>query len=352
MDLDVSVTDSKGQPVTDLTARTSRFGSTESPSRSTTSRASTRARSTRRTSPTASPDRVLEVYKKGGDAFVPRHFLIYVDSGTSRPDVQESRARPVEGLHHPPRPDRHGARRPVRPPPQGADGVDFEQGDPPFGRDTMEKGVGMSRLQNQLQTMRQIDSTRSRARAGMLARRLRRPGIGRDRHDGQRHARAARDPDAAAREEGLPLGVGQRPLAAGLRDVRVRRGRRVRRREHRLARPEPDRVEIEDLAKDANADEVTFYTVDARGLTAGEGASASTDEPLAFRPGARLHRAAGRAVRDALARGPDRWPRARQLERLQGRPRQGLPGRLDVLFGRRQPRRACRPRSTRRWRSR
>ena len=40
--------------------------------------------------------------------------------------------------------------------------------------------------------------------------------------------------------------------------------------------------QIADLARQANADEVTFYTVDAQGLTAG-GASASNDDPLAMR---------------------------------------------------------------------
>jgi hypothetical protein len=43
-------------------------------------------------------------------------------------------------------------------------------------------------------------------------------------------------------------------------------------------------VQIADLAKVANADEVTFYTIDAKGLT-GDGATAAADDPLAFRPG-------------------------------------------------------------------
>ena len=38
------------------------------------------------------------------------------------------------------------------------------------------------------------------------------------------------------------------------------------------------------MIKRANASDVTFYTVDARGLTA-EGGSASNDDPLANRPG-------------------------------------------------------------------
>jgi hypothetical protein len=42
--------------------------------------------------------------------------------------------------------------------------------------------------------------------------------------------------------------------------------------------------EIDAVVKKANASDVTFYTVDARGLSA-EGSSASNDDPLASRPG-------------------------------------------------------------------
>jgi len=43
-------------------------------------------------------------------------------------------------------------------------------------------------------------------------------------------------------------------------------------------------TEVDAIVKRANASDVTFYTVDARGLTA-EGSSASNDDPLASRPG-------------------------------------------------------------------
>jgi VWFA-related protein len=42
--------------------------------------------------------------------------------------------------------------------------------------------------------------------------------------------------------------------------------------------------ELDELARRANASEITFYTIDARGLT-GEGVSASNDDPLMSRPG-------------------------------------------------------------------
>ncbi|HEY7575041.1 MAG TPA: VWA domain-containing protein, partial [Thermoanaerobaculia bacterium] len=43
-------------------------------------------------------------------------------------------------------------------------------------------------------------------------------------------------------------------------------------------------IEIANLAKLANADEITFYTIDAKGLN-GPGGTAANDDPLAFRPG-------------------------------------------------------------------
>src|SRR5439155_16409618 len=46
----------------------------------------------------------------------------------------------------------------------------------------------------------------------------------------------------------------------------------------------PVNSEVDSIVKRANASDVTFYTVDARGLTA-EGSTASDDDPLASRPG-------------------------------------------------------------------
>src|SRR2546430_10860098 len=44
---------------------------------------------------TASPDQVLAAYRRGDEAFVPRHFLMYVDLGHLAPD---GRKRGLEGL--------------------------------------------------------------------------------------------------------------------------------------------------------------------------------------------------------------------------------------------------------------
>src|SRR5262249_5090361 len=95
MDLDVSVTDSRGRPLSDLTqgvssvrvdGRVVRFdscagregGTTPAPARATAPRGG-----------------VLAEYRRGGGAYVPRHFLIYMDVGHLAPN---NRSRALEAL--------------------------------------------------------------------------------------------------------------------------------------------------------------------------------------------------------------------------------------------------------------
>ena len=42
---------------------------------------------------TASPDQVLAAYRRGDEAFVPRHFLMYVDLGHLAPDGASARSK-------------------------------------------------------------------------------------------------------------------------------------------------------------------------------------------------------------------------------------------------------------------
>ena len=95
MDLDVSVTQKDGRPVTDLrredfTVRVDGkpvpidyfarvdAGTIHAPDLA-----------------TASPDQVLDAYRRGDEAFVPRHFLLYVDLGHLAPS---GRKRALESL--------------------------------------------------------------------------------------------------------------------------------------------------------------------------------------------------------------------------------------------------------------
>ena len=159
MDLDVVVTDSKGHPIPDLTrpdftvkvdgkpvpidyfARVEE-GTIHAPDLA-----------------TASPERVLEEYRKGEDAYVPRHFLIYVDSGTSRRSRATARSI-APGLRHPSRALGHRAHRPLRPAVEGPDRWTASKETLLAAVDSMEKGVGMSRLMNEKHDAADIDSTR------------------------------------------------------------------------------------------------------------------------------------------------------------------------------------------------
>ncbi|MGH9367986.1 MAG: VWA domain-containing protein [Thermoanaerobaculia bacterium] len=284
MDLDVAVTDKQGRPVSDLTRQdfTVRVdgrpvpidyfarvdaGTIHAPDLS-----------------SASPDRVLDVYKSGGEAFVPRHFLIYVDSGDLSPGLRNRALDQLKDFI-----TRLG-------PTDTARIVLFDRRPKELtdwttsketllaAVDTMEKGVGMSRLQNEMQTLRSIDTTRSRNSRLMLARTY--------------ADQEATEIDTMLRDMRAQLSTlsplpgkkaflfisGSLPTqpgydmysyaagsAFGVGSVAAVDTRRVN-------------LEIEGLAKLANADEVTFYTIDAKGLT-GEGGGAANDDPLAFRPG-------------------------------------------------------------------
>ena len=122
MDLDVVVTDRDGKRVTDLkredfTVRVGgkvvpidyfarvEAGTIHAPDLS-----------------TASPDQVLAAYRQAEQAYLPRHFLVYLDVGHLA-SAGRKRARPL----HSPRADRPWAHRAVRSPLAGAHGVDVEQ---------------------------------------------------------------------------------------------------------------------------------------------------------------------------------------------------------------------------------
>ena len=280
MDLDVTVTDSKGQPVTDLAkgdftvkvdgksvpvdyfARVEE-GTIHAPDLA-----------------TASPERVLDVYRKGEEAFVPRHFLIYVDSGDLSPGVRNRALDQMKDFV-----TRLG-------PSDTARIVLFDRRPKELTEwtssketlleaiDTMQKGVGMSRLQNEMQTLRTIDSTRGRGSRQSLARNF--------------AEETAIELDAMIRDMAVQLSTltplpgkknflyvsGSLPSQPGQAMFAYASGTNIAPITYDNTRRID--VKIGELARLANASDVTFYTVDARGLLA-EGTTASNDDPLAMR---------------------------------------------------------------------
>ena len=291
MDLDVAVTDAKGQPVLDLKKENFRVridgkdmpidyftrieaGTIHAPDLA-----------------LASPDRVLAEYEKGGEAYVPRHFLIYVDSGHLSPGL---RNRALDALRD--FVTRLG-------PSDSARIVAFDRGPKVVtewttskellldGLASMEKGVGMSRLQTELQTLRDIDNTRralDEALAGAFVH-------GAGAHIGPRavegHRQPGDDPRAAVGQEDDPSRQRRLRVPARLCHDDLRHQRRpweAARRALPRCRGSPSstpatwRTSSTPSRSRANALDVTIDTMDARGLI-GEGTTASNDDPLSMR---------------------------------------------------------------------
>jgi VWFA-related protein len=283
MDLDVAVTDSQGRPVTDLTradftirvdgkpmpidyfARVD-AGSIHAPDLS-----------------TASPDRVLDVYKSGGEAFVPRHFLIYVDSGDISPGLRNRTLDQLKDFI-----TRLGPTDTARM--VLFDRLPKELTEWTSSKETllsavekMEKGVGMSRLQNQMQTVRSIDSTRSRQSRLFLAQSFTdQEATEIDTMLKDMRAQLATMTPLPGKKAFLFVS-GSLPSQPGYAMFQYASGNSAF-GVGSLAWLDTRQVgiEIANLAKYANADEITFYTIDAKGLTA-EGATASNDDPLSMR---------------------------------------------------------------------
>jgi VWFA-related protein len=281
MDLDVVVTDKSGRPVTDLTRDdfTVRLGGRPVP-------LDYFARVDEGTihAPdlaTASPDQVLAEYRRGTEAYVPRHFLMYVDLGHLAPDARKRGLEALRDLVTRMGPNDMGRvlmfdRR------SKALTEWTNSKEQLFGALTkIEKaGVGMSRLLTERQTLREIDSTRRRSSREFTARQY------------------AEQERAEVRQMLSDVGselATLSPLAGKKAFLFVSGGFEFQpgyamatyalgpasllALDVRNMGPE-----LDELARRANASEITFYTIDARGLT-GEGISASNDDPLMSRPG-------------------------------------------------------------------
>jgi len=278
MDLDVAVTDSKGNPVSDLGRQDFRVqvegkpvpidyfarvdaGTIHAPDLA-----------------SASPDRVLEIYRKGEEVFVPRHFLIYVDSGDVSPGT---RNRALEQLRDfVTRLGPTDTARVVLFDRRAKDLTDWTSSKETLlaAIDSMEKGVGMARLQNELQTLRVIDSTRGRGRFATARSYADEEFIAVDTMIKDMRAQLATLTPLPGKKAFLFVS-GSLPDRPGEAMLRYATGGFSSAAIFEARQTGP---QIEQLAREANASEITFYTVDAKGLVT-EGATASNDDPLAMR---------------------------------------------------------------------
>ena len=279
MDLDVVVTDSQGRPVTDLSGPdfTVRIDGQPVPIDY-----FTRVDAGAIHAPdlaSASPERVLAEYRKGEEAYVPRHFLVYVDSGHLSPGL---RNRAIEALRD--FVTRLG-------PTDTARLVLFDRRPHELTEWTtskeallsaiarMERGVGMSRLQTELQTLREVDSTRSRSSRAFLIRSYAQQ---------ERNEVDAMLSDMSAQLATLTPLPGKKAFLFVSGGFETQPGYAMANYAFGGASLTAFEIrslgpQVEELARRANANEITFYTVDARGLE-GSGGSASNDDPLAARP--------------------------------------------------------------------
>jgi VWFA-related protein len=278
MDLDVVVTDAKGQPARELNREDFRVLVDGKPM---PVDYFTRVEAGTIHAPDladASPDRVLAEYQKGSDAYVPRHFLIYIDTGHLSPGL---RNRALESLRD--FVTRLG-------PSDSARLVVWDRSSKVVtewttskealldGLSGLEKKVGMSRLITEMQTLRDIDSSsRPNSRVSIAHNYTEQERMEVD--------RLLRDLDSQVTTL-LPLvgkkmilfvsggfefqpGYAMTTYAVGNRGLGVVDTRNMS-------------EQLDAVARRANSLDVTIDTLDARGLM-GEGVTASNDDPLSSR---------------------------------------------------------------------
>lgn len=285
MDLDVVVTDKDGRPVTDLKREdfTVRLagkpvpidyfarvdaGAIHAPDLA-----------------TASPDQVLAAYRQGEQAYVPRHFLIYVETGHLAPEARKRGLEAVRDLVIRMGPNDRG--RVVL-----FDRRSRELAEWTSSKETLfsalakidEIGAGMSRLNAERQALTAIDT--------VMARTAREQAI----HRESVARRYAEEQSVEVRQMLQDVGSELTTLAPlpGKKAFLFVSGGFDFRPGHIMAayasgQPTVLSFTIRDvsgeltaIARKANASEITFYAMDARGLDPAGGSSAS-DNPLLAR---------------------------------------------------------------------
>lgn len=281
MDLDVAVTDRDGRPITDLTREnfTVRLGGKPVP-------IDYFARVDAGTihSPdlaTASPDQVLAAYRRGTEAYVPRHFLMYVDLGHLAPDARKRGLEALRDLVTRLGPNDMG--RVLMFDRRSKELTEWTNSkEALFAALTkIEKaGIGMSRLLTERHTLRDIDITRSRSSRQFMARQYaeqERAEVGQMLKDvGSELATLA--PLAGKKAFLFVSGGFEFQPGYAMATYALGPGSLLAIDTRNMS------AELDEVVRRANASEITFYTVDARGLSA-EGLSASNDDPLMSRPG-------------------------------------------------------------------
>lgn len=230
---------------------------------------------------TASPDQVLAAYRRGEEAYVPRHFLMYVDVGHLAPNSRKRGLEALRDLVTRMGPDDRGRivlfdRRPK----ELTEWTSSKESLFAALTRVEKSGTGMSRLLTERQTLREVDATSRRGTREFLVRNYAEQERAEIRQMLQDvDAELATLSPLAGKKAFLFVsggfdfqpGYAMANYALGQASVLSLDVRNVSQ-------------ELDAIARRANASEVTFYTVDARGLEA-EGLSASNDDPLLSRPG-------------------------------------------------------------------
>ena len=227
LDLDVDVTDSKGNPVTDLKREdfTVRIGKKAVPIDyfARVDQGAIHAPDLA----SASPDQVLAHLPEGRGSLRAAQLPDLRRPRVPLPGRPQPQPRGAPGLRHPPRPRRRGARRRLRPLSEGPRGLDDQQGSrdvrPLLDRVEGRRHVAAPGRAPDAVADR-LDAPRPPGRHAHAARApVRRRGGPGDPADAREHEGRARHAHAAQREEVVPVPVGRLRVPAGLRHVPVRR---------------------------------------------------------------------------------------------------------------------------------
>ncbi len=236
---------------------------------------------------TASPDQVLAAYRQGEQAYVPRHFLMYVDLGHLAPDGRKRGLEALRDLVTRMGPNDRGRL------------VVFDRRSKELTEWTSSKealfsaltkieesGIGMSRLDSERQALTTIDT--------VMGRNAREQAI----HRESVARRYAEEQSVEVRQMLADVGSELTTLAplAGKKAFLFVSGGFEFSPGHIMAAYATGQPivlsqsvrdvsgELDAISRRANASEITFYTVDARGLDPAGGSSAS-DNPLLARSG-------------------------------------------------------------------